>query len=96
MLLALLASLAWMAISSGLILLNKQLLSHGFGFPMALSALGMVFSAVASFFVCRVRTVSVLAEALIALGIVLGAVASSFVCRVSAQRGAVSVFAMGT
>jgi hypothetical protein len=48
------ASAAWMACSSGLILLNKDLLSHGFGYPMALSALGMGFSAVASYVTCRV------------------------------------------
>lgn len=48
------ASVAWMSVSSGLILLNKDLLSHGFEYPMALSGLGMAFSAAASFFCCRV------------------------------------------
>lgn len=52
---AVVASLAWMAVSSGLILLNKDLLSHGFHFPMALSGLGMAFSGTASYLCCRVR-----------------------------------------
>ena len=43
-----------MAVSSGLILLNSHLLSHGFHFPMALAGLGMAFSGLASFLVCRV------------------------------------------
>jgi len=38
----------------GLILLNKDLLSHGFHFPMALSGLGMAFSGTASYLCCRV------------------------------------------
>jgi hypothetical protein len=54
---AVVASVAWMSVSSGLILLNKDLLSHGFHYPMALSGLGMAFSAAASFFCCRVLRV---------------------------------------
>lgn len=42
-------------VSSGLILLNKDLLSHGFPYPMALSGLGMAFSGAASFLCCKVR-----------------------------------------
>lgn len=49
------ASIGWMVVSSGLILLNKQLLSHGFSYPMALSSLGMLFSSVASYLACKVR-----------------------------------------
>ena len=46
----------WMTVSSALILLNKHLMaSDGFHFPMALSGLGMAFSSVAAFLVCRVR-----------------------------------------
>jgi hypothetical protein len=52
---AVVASVAWMAVSSALILLNKDLLSHGFHYPMALSGLGMAFSGGASFVCCRVR-----------------------------------------
>jgi len=51
---AVVTSTVWMAISSGLIILNKQLLSSGFHYPMALSALGMSFSSIASFLCCRV------------------------------------------
>ncbi|PSC69942.1 Triose-phosphate transporter domain isoform B [Micractinium conductrix] len=51
---AVVASVAWMSVSSGLILLNKELLSHGFHFPMALSGLGMAFSGTASYLCCRV------------------------------------------
>jgi hypothetical protein len=51
---AVLASAGLMAVSSGLILLNSHLLSHGFHFPMALGGLGMAFSGLASFLVCRV------------------------------------------
>lgn len=47
------SSLAWMCFSGGLIMLNKNLLSHGFPYPMALSGLGMLFSGVASQYVCR-------------------------------------------
>lgn len=50
---AIIASLAWMGVSSGLILLNKDLLSHGFPYPMALSGLGMLFSGIASTITCR-------------------------------------------
>ena len=52
---AVLSSLLWMSVSSALILLNKSLLTHGFGYPMALSMLGMLFSSVASYIVCKVR-----------------------------------------
>ncbi|KAK9835408.1 hypothetical protein WJX81_007686 [Elliptochloris bilobata] len=49
------ACVGWMAVSSGLIMLNKHLMStDGFHFPMALSCLGMIFSSVASYFACRV------------------------------------------
>lgn len=51
---AVVASVAWMAVSSGLILLNKDLLSHGFHYPMALSGLGMAFSGAASYLCCKV------------------------------------------
>ncbi|KAL4428420.1 hypothetical protein ABPG75_002509 [Micractinium tetrahymenae] len=54
---AVVASLAWMSVSSGLILLNKDLLSHGFHYPMALSGLGMAFSGAASYVCCRVLRV---------------------------------------
>lgn len=37
--------------------LNKDLLSHGFHFPMALSGLGMAFSGTASYLCCRVRRI---------------------------------------
>jgi len=52
---AVVASVAWMSVSSGLILLNKDLLSNGFHYPMALSGLGMAFSATASYICCKVR-----------------------------------------
>lgn len=53
---AVMAGAGWMAVSSGLIMLNKHLMStDGFHFPMALSGLGMVFSSVASYLACRVR-----------------------------------------
>ena len=46
---------AWMAVSSGLILVNKHCMSvDGFAYPMALSGLGMAFSSVASFLCCKV------------------------------------------
>lgn len=45
----------WMVVSSALIFLNKHLMSTGgFHFPMALSGLGMAFSAFASYICCRV------------------------------------------
>ena len=54
-LLGLTLGFVWMGVSSGLIILNKQLMSKdGFHYPMALSALGMSFSSVASYFCCRV------------------------------------------
>ena len=54
-LLGLTLGFVWMGVSSGLIILNKQLMSvDGFHYPMALSALGMSFSSVASYFCCRV------------------------------------------
>ena len=44
----------WMAVSSGLIMLNKHLMStDGFHFPMGLSLLGMGFSSIASYIACR-------------------------------------------
>lgn len=52
------ACVGWMAVSSGLIMLNKHLMStDGFHFPMALSCLGMLFSSVASHFCCRVQPI---------------------------------------
>ena len=44
-----------MTISSALIVLNQQLMNEdGFRYPMALSGLGMGFSAVASYIACKV------------------------------------------
>ncbi|CAD7700495.1 unnamed protein product [Ostreobium quekettii] len=58
------ASLGWMVVSSGLILLNKHLMvKDGFKYPMALSGMGMVFSAIASFLACRVFKVVTLKAA---------------------------------
>lgn len=55
MLLGLGVGVVWMVVSSALIFLNKHLMSTGgFHFPMALSGLGMAFSAFASYFCCRV------------------------------------------
>ena len=49
------ACLVYMTISSGLIVLNQQLMNEdGFRYPMALSGLGMGFSAVASYIACKV------------------------------------------
>ena len=54
--LAVVACLGWMGVSSGLIMVNKYIMStDNFRYPMALSGLGMLFSSFASFFVCRVR-----------------------------------------
>lgn len=50
---AFLSSALWMAVSSGLIMMNKDLLSNGFHFPMALSGLGMLFSGIASYITCH-------------------------------------------
>lgn len=50
---ATLASLLWMGFSSGLIMLNKHLLSNGFPYPMALSGMGMAFSGLASYLACH-------------------------------------------
>ena len=56
--LATLACLSWMAVSSGLILVNKYIMSTDkFHFPMALSGLGMLFSSIASFLVCKVSLI---------------------------------------
>ncbi len=53
-------SVLWMAVSSALIVLNKQLLSVvGFHYPMALSGLGMAFSSLAGFVVCKVSLTTV-------------------------------------
>ena len=50
------ACLVYMSISSGLIVLNQQLMNEdGFRYPMALSGLGMGFSTVASYIACKVR-----------------------------------------
>ena len=49
------ACIGWMAASSALIMINKYIMSSdGFRFPMVLSCLGMLFSSVASYAVCRV------------------------------------------
>ncbi|CAL8465208.1 g4743 [Coccomyxa elongata] len=49
------ACVGWMGVSSGLIMVNKYLMStDGFHYPMALSCLGMLFSSVASYIACRV------------------------------------------
>lgn len=53
---AVVACLVYMSISSALIVLNQQLMNEdGFRYPMALSGLGMGFSAVASYIACKVR-----------------------------------------
>lgn len=47
--------LVWMSFSSGLIFINKWIMAvDDFRFPMALSGLGMIFSSVASYLVCKV------------------------------------------
>ena len=47
---------SWMCVSTGLVVLNKYLLSNvGFSYPMALSGMGMAFSSVASFIACKVN-----------------------------------------
>jgi len=52
---AVVACLVYMTISSALIVLNQQLMNEdGFRYPMALSGLGMGFSAVASYIACNV------------------------------------------
>ena len=62
------ACVGWMAVSSGLIMLNKHLMStDGFHFPMALSCLGMLFSSVASHFCCRVQPIPSLCYLLVSL-----------------------------
>lgn len=46
----------YMSVSTGLILLNKYLMTiDGFEYPLALSSSGMAFSSVASFATCKVR-----------------------------------------
>ncbi|KAG7674874.1 putative sugar phosphate/phosphate translocator [Nannochloris sp. 'desiccata'] len=50
---AIVSSIAWMSVSSGLILLNKSILSNGFPYPMTLSGLGMGFSSIASYITCH-------------------------------------------
>lgn len=51
------ACLVYMTISSALIVLNQQLMHEdGFRYPMALSGLGMGFSAVASYIACKAST----------------------------------------
>lgn len=55
---AVVACLVYMAISSALIVLNQQLMNEdGFKYPMALSGLGMGFSAVASYVACKVTII---------------------------------------
>ncbi|GMH42799.1 hypothetical protein BSKO_10718 [Bryopsis sp. KO-2023] len=52
------ACVAWMMVSSGLILLNKHLMSDlKFEYPMTLSGSGMLFSSVASYIACRVLSI---------------------------------------
>mmetsp|Transcript_10735 Transcript_10735/g.18672 ORF Transcript_10735/g.18672 Transcript_10735/m.18672 type:complete len:347 (-) Transcript_10735:641-1681(-) len=54
-LLAVLATGAWMFVSSFLILLNKHLMTDlGFRYPMSVSGMGMVSSAILSYLCCRV------------------------------------------
>ena len=49
------ASVAYMVVSTGLILINKRIMhDDGFHYPMALSSLGMSFSAIVSFVLCQV------------------------------------------
>lgn len=50
---AIISSVLWMTVSSGLIMLNKELLSNGFPYPMALSGLGMFFSGIAATITCK-------------------------------------------
>eukprot|EP01026_Neomeris_dumetosa_P022778 TRINITY_DN1962_c0_g1_i6.p1 TRINITY_DN1962_c0_g1~~TRINITY_DN1962_c0_g1_i6.p1 ORF type:complete len:388 (-),score=39.75 TRINITY_DN1962_c0_g1_i6:574-1653(-) len=53
--LAVITCVCYMLVSSGLIVLNKYLMSDdGFHFPATLSGQGMVFSAVLSFLICKV------------------------------------------
>ena len=57
---AVVACLVYMTISSALIVLNQQLMNEdGFRYPMALSGLGMGFSAVASYIACNVSVPAV-------------------------------------
>lgn len=45
----------YMSVSTGLILLNKYLMTiDGFEYPLALSSSGMAFSSIASFVTCKV------------------------------------------
>lgn len=54
-LIAVFACVAYMGSASSLILLNKYILSNdGFGYPMALSSLGMGFSSIAAHMYCTV------------------------------------------
>lgn len=50
---AFLSTALWMCVSSGLIMINKELLSSGFPYPMCLSGLGMLFSGIASYVTCK-------------------------------------------
>eukprot|EP01023_Acetabularia_acetabulum_P002601 TRINITY_DN11087_c0_g1_i1.p1 TRINITY_DN11087_c0_g1~~TRINITY_DN11087_c0_g1_i1.p1 ORF type:complete len:241 (-),score=27.43 TRINITY_DN11087_c0_g1_i1:53-700(-) len=53
-LLAVIVCLAYMCVSSGLIVLNKYLMKDdGFHFPAALSGQGMIFSALFSMIICK-------------------------------------------
>ena len=50
----------WMTVSSGLILLNKWIMSADkFEYPMFLAGLGMLFSGFGAFVCCRVRCIAV-------------------------------------
>ena len=50
------ASVLYMLLSTSLILINQRIMrDDGFHYPMALTSLGMGFSAAVSFIVCQVR-----------------------------------------
>lgn len=52
---ALVASTAWMTVSTLLVLVNRHILTDlGFSYPMTVSGLGMLASSIASFVCCRV------------------------------------------
>lgn len=58
----------YMSVSTGLILLNKYLMTiDGFEYPLALSSSGMAFSSAASFVACKVGSGAAAREAISAL-----------------------------
>jgi len=66
---AVVACLVYMTISSALIVLNQQLMNEdGFRYPMALSGLGMGFSAVASYIACNVSALALHLSSILHLG----------------------------